>query len=170
MKLIGNGNFTDPGADTHTVEWDFGDGSPPQSDSLTPSHVYTADGVYTVTLSVTDDDGAVGSDTLSVTVLDDVQPEPPIDDLLARAKDGKIDLVWTPMANATGYNVYRSTTQGGPYDLIAANHQCDYCAYADFGLANGTTYYYVVTWISGGLESAVSNEASATPQPRTRRR
>jgi len=64
-----SGSFTDPGlADTHTIEWSFGDGSPTASGTLTPSHVYADDGVYTVTLTVTDDDGRTTSDTLEVIV------------------------------------------------------------------------------------------------------
>jgi len=66
-----SGSFTDPGTgDTHTVEWDFGDGSPPVTGTLTPTHTYGDNGVYTVTLTVTDDDVSAGSDTLTVTVLD----------------------------------------------------------------------------------------------------
>jgi len=62
------GSFTDPGTlDTHTIEWDFGDGST-TSGILTPTHVYGNNGIYTVTLTVTDDDGGVGSDTLTVAV------------------------------------------------------------------------------------------------------
>jgi len=87
-----------------------------------------------------------------------------IPDLSARAKDRKADIVWSPVTGATGYNIYRSTTQGGPYTLIKANHQTTYCTYADFGLVNGTTYYYVVSWINvNGSESLNSNEASAKP-------
>ena len=67
--VIFNGSFTDPGsADTHTYSWDFGDGTPPVEGTLTPTHLYPEDGDYTVTLTVTDDDGGVGSDTLLVTV------------------------------------------------------------------------------------------------------
>jgi PKD repeat protein len=63
-----NGSFTDPGTlDTHTIDWDFGDGET-ASTTLTPSHVYADNGIYTVTLTVTDDDGGAGSDTLTVTV------------------------------------------------------------------------------------------------------
>jgi PKD domain len=68
------GTFTDPGTlDTHTASWNFGDGaSSPSSpaDSVAPSasHSYGAPGVYTVTLTVTDDDNGVGQATRTVTV------------------------------------------------------------------------------------------------------
>jgi PKD repeat protein len=63
------GSFTDPGwLDIHTIEWDWGDGLPVGSGTLTPQHTFTDAGVFTVTLTVTDDDGAAGSDTLTVTV------------------------------------------------------------------------------------------------------
>ena len=98
-------------------------------------------------------------------------PQTTINDLFARAKDSKIDIVWTPLPGAARYNVYRGTSPGGPYDLIAAGHVTGYAVYADFGLVNGTTYYYVVTSVAGGVESLPSNEASATPvSGRTRRR
>lgn len=63
-----SGSFIDSGTeDTHTVEWDFGDGST-ASGTLTLTHVYGEDGVYTVTLTVTDDDGGVGNAAVVVTV------------------------------------------------------------------------------------------------------
>ena len=63
-----NGSFTDPGQlDTHTILWDFGDGSM-VSNTLTPNHVYTIPGTYVVSLTVTDDDGGVANDTLLINV------------------------------------------------------------------------------------------------------
>ncbi|MGA1869359.1 MAG: PKD domain-containing protein [bacterium] len=63
-----SGAFSDQGiADTHTIEWNFGDGAT-ASDTLTPTHVYTEADAYTVTLTVTDDDGGVGTDTMTVNV------------------------------------------------------------------------------------------------------
>jgi PKD repeat protein len=63
-----NGDFYDPGdLDTHIIEWDFGDGST-ATGTLTPSHLYVENGIYTVILTITDDDGGVGSDSLTITV------------------------------------------------------------------------------------------------------
>jgi len=63
-----SGFFSDPGVlDTHAVSWDFGDGTS-SSDTLTPTHSYSQAGSFTVTLQVTDDDGGVGTDTLTVQV------------------------------------------------------------------------------------------------------
>jgi len=171
--------FTDAGVlDTHTATIDWGDGSAIESGAVTESngsgsvagsHPYPTAGTYTVTVTVTDNDGGVGSDSLTVTVEQAaVEPVQTVFDLFARPKDGKIDIVWTPVQGASGYNIYRSTTAGGQYTMIAAGHVTDYATYADFGLVNGTTYYYVVTSITNGVESLQSNEASGTPIARTR--
>jgi hypothetical protein len=69
------GSFSDVGTlDTHTVQWDFGDGSAPVSGTLTPTHTFAAAGSYTVRLTVTDDDTGVGEDTLTVTVMPSSYP------------------------------------------------------------------------------------------------
>ena len=63
------GNYVDPGLlaiQAATIAWDFGDGVT-ASGTLTPTHTYTDNGVYTVTLVITDELGAAGSDWLLVT-------------------------------------------------------------------------------------------------------
>lgn len=49
-----------------TYQWDFGDGA--GSTQADPSHIYSAIGNYSVTLKVTDNDGASDSDTTSATI------------------------------------------------------------------------------------------------------
>ncbi|HYO56262.1 PKD domain-containing protein [Archangium sp.] len=65
------GQFTDPGTDSWTITVNFGDGSAPQEISLgagssrayDASHVYDDNGLYTVAITLTDDDG--GSSTFT---------------------------------------------------------------------------------------------------------
>jgi PKD repeat protein/disulfide oxidoreductase YuzD len=64
-----NGTYTDPGIlDTQTITWNFGDGTAPITGTLTPTHIYADNGTYTVSLTVTDNDGAVTTDNLIVTI------------------------------------------------------------------------------------------------------
>ena len=92
-----------------------------------------------------------------------------IDNLAARPKSGKVQLTWTD-TGADHYNVYRSTTAGGPYVFVASTTST-YSTYLDTGLTNGTTYYYVVREAAlNGDELCQSNEVSATPVARVRRR
>lgn len=44
---------------TFSLSWDFGDGSPPVTDSLSPTYTYSTPGTYEARLTVTDDRGAV---------------------------------------------------------------------------------------------------------------
>jgi len=51
----------DPDGTIESYFWDFGDGT--NASDVTVDHSYADDGTYTVTLTVTDDDGLTGSDT-----------------------------------------------------------------------------------------------------------
>jgi PKD repeat protein len=61
------GTSADADGSIASYAWDFGDGSAVASGAQ-PTHTYAAGGTYTVTLTVTDDRGAVGTSTATVTV------------------------------------------------------------------------------------------------------
>jgi len=80
--------------------------------------------------------------------------------LVATAGDAVVTLTWTASTGATGYNVKRAFTSGGPYTLIGSpTSPTD----TDSLVTNGTTYYYVVSSLNAAGESTNSAEASATP-------
>jgi hypothetical protein len=93
-------------------------------------------------------------------------PQPPTapTGLTARASGKKkINLTWTQSSspNVTQNKIYRALSAGGPFSPIATIPAGT--SYPNSGLTTGTTYYYFVTAInSSGLESAGSNQASAT--------
>jgi acid phosphatase type 7 len=79
--------------------------------------------------------------------------------------DAQVALKWNATALATSYNVKRSETTGGPYTIIAPNITTT--NYTDTTVANGTTYFYVVSAVNADGESADSAQVSATPNAAT---
>jgi len=77
------------------------------------------------------------------------------------------DLSWNPSKDPViGYNVYRGSRKGGPYEQInsALNASTDY---TDLTVDAGATYYYVVTAVNAeDMESGHSNEVRVViPSP-----
>jgi fibronectin type 3 domain-containing protein len=80
--------------------------------------------------------------------------------LTATPGSNQVTLSWSASTGATSYNVKRATVSGEPYTTIASPTTA---SYTDTTPANGTTYYYVVSAVNGGGESANSTQVSATP-------
>ena len=72
-----------------------------------------------------------------------------------------VTLSWNATLGASGYNILRSTTNGGPYAIIASNVTST--GYLDTTVLNGTNYYYVITAVNMGGQSLDSAQASAIP-------
>jgi fibronectin type 3 domain-containing protein len=80
--------------------------------------------------------------------------------LTASPGNAQVILSWTASAGATSYHVKRGTASGGTYTQVAAP---TVTTFTDTGLADGTTFYYVVSAVNAAGESANSSQASATP-------
>ncbi|HTV41152.1 MAG TPA: immunoglobulin domain-containing protein [Candidatus Sulfotelmatobacter sp.] len=81
-------------------------------------------------------------------------------DFQAIAGNGQVTLSWAAPLGATGYNLQRATASGGPYTTIASLTATND---TDSSVTNGTVYYYVVSALRSGTESANSSQVSATP-------
>lgn len=95
-------------------------------------------------------------DNITVTLLSD--PLPPLSLSGSMTNLSEVALEWTTGLFADTYNVYRATTSGGygtPLKTVVSE-----LSYVDDTAVLGETYYYVVTSVVGGDESAFSTEFS----------
>ena len=81
--------------------------------------------------------------------------------LTATATNAQVALIWVAATGATSYTVKRGTSVGGENVTVVTGYPGT--TYTNTGLANGTTYYYVVTATGAGGASGNSPEVSATP-------
>src|SRR6185436_20069648 len=88
-------------------------------------------------------------------------PPPAPTGLTATVGNARVTLSWNLAAFATGYNLKRSTTNGGPYSIIASNLADT--TYINTSFMPGTTYYYRVSALNSYGESSNSAQVAATP-------
>jgi rhamnogalacturonan endolyase len=81
--------------------------------------------------------------------------------LKADAGNAQVILHWNGSPAATGYKVKRATTSGGPFTTIATGVKPP--VFTDASVANGTTYFYVVSATNSVGESSDSTSVSTTP-------
>jgi PKD repeat protein len=137
-----SGSFTDTDSASWSATVNYGDGSGAQPLSLNPdktfslNHTYQDDGTYTVTVSVTDNQGAIGTQTATVTVrtpaqatshaadqlqdLIEANPNTPLsdklEDALAKTQEAQAAIAAQNMQRATGLGAI----EGAVGDIQAA--------------------------------------------------
>lgn len=106
-------------------------------------------------------------DGLGGALADVVLPPAPPAAIAADAGDGVVTVHWSPVQDAVTYRLYVGQETGVTPEvgtLLAETAGLGFLHdYVHGGLFNGATYYYVVTAVGPGGESAPSPEASATP-------
>jgi polygalacturonase len=120
-------------------------GSPPTLGSAPPGFDYAFD------------TSVAGKVNLDVTL-----PVPPPANLTAQGTNLLIELQWLASAGASGYDLMRSTNDGGPYSTITTTAATNY---SDNAVGPGVIYYYVVSATNSFGSSANSTQADAAALP-----
>ncbi|MBW4889748.1 putative Ig domain-containing protein [Mucilaginibacter sp. HMF5004] len=117
-----------------------------------------------ITISATNANGT-GTASLILNVINNQIPAAPASAAASVVNTTQINLTWAASANATGYAVKRSLTAGGPYTTIQAG--VTGTSFTDASPVPEVSNYYVITALTGNLESGTSNEVSASVPPAT---
>ena len=86
-----------------------------------------------------------------------------VDFTASQESSHSVQLTWhASTSSVAGYNIYRSTTSGGPYVKLNASLVTP-LTYKDATVLASTTYYYVTTSVDSiAIESVYSNQVAAT--------
>ncbi len=148
-----------------------GNGNPTSHDADKASQRTVFNGLAEVIIQSTDQPGAItlsatgtGLTPTNITLTEAATLPPPAAPTGVAAVGGSAQATvsWDIVPGATTYNLWRATTSGGPYALIAGNIGGVNLGYEDNNVTNLMTYYYVVTANGNGV-SANSAEVSVTP-------
>ncbi len=82
--------------------------------------------------------------------------------LKASPGNQQVSLSWAAAANAASYRVKSSASPSGPFQLLGEVDGST-LNYMDVNLVNGSTYYYTVSAVNAGGESADAAAVQATP-------
>lgn len=116
----------------------------------------------TYRVKVTEPGGCESDYSLPIVVVNDGESLPAPSDLIANVvSEAQVNLFWKDNTdNETGFEVFRSTSSGEPYEFIAKTGP-DAVFYADKTVSPNTTYYYVIRAINNTGASPISQEVIA---------
>ena len=112
---------------------------------------------YYYRLEVCNDNGCSGRSPIGSAITTPATPATPT---AAAQSDTEISIVWSEVAGATHYKLYRATVSGGTYMQIGGDIAAT--GYLDSGFSESTPYYYQLESCNGGECSGRSLEVSAT--------
>jgi lysophospholipase L1-like esterase len=120
---------------------------------------------YYIVKAVNSNGSSGASNEANATTTQGTLPSAPTGLTATTASASQINLSWTSVSGATGYNVYRGTSSGGESSTpVNGGTPLTTTTYNDTGLSSSTAYYYVVKAVNANGSSGASNEANATTQ------
>ncbi|WP_128895908.1 fibronectin type III domain-containing protein [Longirhabdus pacifica] len=128
-------------------------------DTIVPNVSY----VYVITAINTSGESAPSQESNPIMLVN--APTAP-EGLEALGGNNNITLTWNAVSNATAYQIKRANAENGSFEYIA---QVQSTSFVDSNVTNGNVYYYVVTAINSGGESADSSIAYASPKAKEQR-
>lgn len=136
------------------------------SGETTQSITVSKNNADTYRIKVIEPGGCESAYSLPVTVVNEGDTLTAPSDLIANiVSEAQVNLFWKDNTdNETGFEVFRSTSSGEPYEFIAKTGP-DAVFYADKTVSPNTTYYYVIRAINNTGASPISQEViAATPE------
>ena len=82
----------------------------------------------------------------------------------AMALSGSVELAWQPVSGADHYTVLRGTSPTAVTTQLTPAGGITATTYRDTTAANGTTYYYAVRGVGGGVDGPAGNVVQAIPR------
>lgn len=146
----------DPDGTIVSYLWDFGDGV--SASTATAQHVYTVDGTYDITLTVTDDAGAVASTTQTVTVAGPVTNLPPTASFTVACRDLACTFDGTASSDPDGTVVGYSWDLGDGAAVMGATATHTYAA-------AGTYNVTLTVTDDGGLTGSSTQTVTVNTAP-----
>jgi PKD repeat protein len=145
---------SDPDGTIDTYNWTFGDGN--SSTSTNPTHGYNADGTYTVSLTVTDNNGASDTAQTQVTVDDGINTPPTAVITFIRCTELTCDYSGTGSSDSDGSVTTYAWDFGDGSNGSGATTSHTYSSYGSY------TVSLVVTDDGGADSTAASNSFTLT--------
>ena len=158
---------SDPDGTVASYSWDFGDSA--TGTGPNPAHPYASSGTYNVKLTVTDNQGATGTVTKSVTVTAPTSPQKPAapTGVTAVAGNASATVSWTaPNNGGSAITSYTVTPYDGTTAVMSVNATGTPPATTATvtGLTNGKPYTFKVTATNAvGTSTASAASAAVTP-------
>jgi len=149
-------------------EWNFGDNTA-VAEGVTTTHTFATDNTYTVTLTVTDNEGKTGS--ISKDVL--IKASPPANPTFTSVQDmgnNLVKLTWILNSEAdAAYRIYGSTSDAMTDFTVLVNETTLTAGTNQYTLTNlassANGYNFKITAVKGATESATSSDTYSQFSP-----